>query len=478
MSRGWKLVWVVGLLGLPTGLWGQILPDLPPPVPHPTEKPSSVPSSPEKPALPPLPTLPESNRDLPPLPPGISLPKSAPTLERDTPLVKPNRLAISEDKPPATKPASPDKPEPNQVLPMPSQLPNKPAQSAPGPVVPDISGMPGGEDAHQPASWPPSVPAPVAPMALPTLPPPPEHIGGPSGWVVFGDVMFWRPRLNEPFALITQVPGPGNSITRIVPWDAEYELAFRAGAGYLFSGGVFIWGEYTLYDNLVSDMMVSLPPAPPQFLVYNGPGLGNGATAGPNDNATIAWDLRYQTVDIMAGSVLSPTEFLDLIVAAGARLGQIRHRIVTSGTQGGGAVSGFDRWHLDIQGAGPRFGLESRLYLWRGHTGWSLSFYGRSYTSFLLADSDESVEAAQFVGNTITQQARGFYSTRQIFPQWELALGGEWSLLGGRLIIAGGYEWIYWFDAASSSFSRINAGRVQHQDLSFDGPFIRAILLW
>jgi hypothetical protein len=59
-----------------------------------------------------------------------------------------------------------------------------------------------------------------------------------------------------------------------------------------------------------------------------------------------------------------------------------------------------------------------------------------------------------------------------------LGLGGEWSLFGGRLIVAGGYEWIYWFDAASSNFSVFNSQSVQHQNLSFDGPFVRAVLLW
>ncbi|MCS7015053.1 MAG: Lpg1974 family pore-forming outer membrane protein [Gemmatales bacterium] len=481
MSQGWKLWFLMGLLSLPTWLRGQVLPEPPPssPVPPAPIKPDAVSRTEEKPASPPLPPVPEPARDLPPLPPGVSLPKPAPASEREVPVSKPSPLSISEEQPmPRKSPASADKPTNNQTLPPPTPLPGKPVVPEISPGVPDISGMPGGDDAYRPASWPPSVPAPVAPMPMPTPLPPVEHAGGPSGWVIFGDVMFWRPRLTEPLAIVTQVVAPGNTVSRIVPWDGDYELAFRAGAGYLFSGGVFVWGEYTHFDNLVTNTFLALPAAPPHFLIYNGPGLGHGATAGANDTATISWDLRYHTVDIMAGSVLSPTEFLDLTIAAGARLGQITHRINTSGTQGGGIVSGSDRWQLDIEGAGPRLGLESRLYLWRGHAGWSLSLYGRSYTSLLFADLDETTEAVQIVGGVVTQQARGFYSNRQVLPQLELALGGEWSLLGGRLIIAGGYEWIYWFDAASSSLSMLNSGTVQHQDLSFDGPYIRAILLW
>jgi hypothetical protein len=315
-------------------------------------------------------------------------------------------------------------------------------------------------------------------MPVPTPPPPPDHVGGPSGWVFFGDVLFWRPRINEPQAFIAQIPGAGTFSIRTVPWEGDYELAFRAGVGYLFSGGVYIWGEYTHYDNLVSTTQFTVPAAPPHLLTYNGPGISHGGMLSPIDSAAVSWDLRYHTVDIMAGSVLSPTEFLDMTIAAGARLAQITHRMDFSGTTGGGLISAQDRFQLDIEGAGPRFGLESRLYLWRGHGGWSLAFYGRSYGTLLFADVDETVHTIQTIGGVPVAQVQGSSSQRQILPQVELGLGGEWSLFGGRLIVAGGYEWIYWFDAASSNFSVFNSQSVQHQNLSFDGPFVRAVLLW
>lgn len=478
MSRGWKVWLFAGLIGVPALLPAQTLPE-PPPLSTPSTAKPSV-STNDKPSLPPPPRVSESADELPPLPPGLELTKPATSGPSDAvpPSTPPSRLISSTDKPAPSKPSASGKPD-NGLLPHPTPFPTKPEASRHGPVVPDISGMPGGDDTFRPASWPPSVPAPVAPVPMPTPPPPPDHVGGPSGWVVFGDVLFWRPRLNEPQLLIAQVPTPNNIVIRAVPWDGDYELAFRAGLGYLFSGGVYIWGEYTHFDNLVTTTSFTLPASPPHVVIYNGPGLSHGATAGSNDSATISWDLRYHTVDIMAGSVLSPTEFFDLTLAAGARLAEITQRIDTSGSQGGGIVSGRERFQLDIEGAGPRLGLESRLYLWRGQGGWSLTFYGRSYAALLFADVDETIEAVQTSGGVITQRISGASSTRQILPQVELALGGEWSLLGGRLIVAGGYEWIYWFDAASSNFSAFSAsGNVQHQNLSFDGPFIRAILLW
>lgn len=337
--------------------------------------------------------------------------------------------------------------------------------------------MPGGHDAFQRASWPPSVPAPVAPVPVPT-PPPPEHVGGPSGWVFFGDVLFWRPRLNEPQLIVAQNPNPTTFQLRLIPWDGDYEVAFRAGLGYLFSGGVYVWGEYTHYDNLVTATSFTVPAAPPHFVLYNGPGIVHGQPAGSGDVINSSWDLRYHTVDIMAGSVLSPTEFFDLIIAAGARLANMTHRFDTTRISGGGSNLDRDHFQVDTEGAGPRFGAEGRLYLWRGHGGWSLAFYSRGYTSLLFADIDETDTSQSFVGNTLTRDFQSHYSRRQILPQLELAVGGECSLFGGRLIIAGGYEWIYWFDAASGNVSTAISGNVQHQDLSFDGPFIRAAFLW
>lgn len=475
MSQGWKVWLLMVLLGVPALTRGQTLPEPPLPQPIAPDKPASLPDQnlPAPPA-----TTPRSTRELPPLPPGFELPK--PTASPDKPQVappnKPRPVTLSEEKVGPTKPGPSSKPD-SRELPSPTPI-TKPGPPDVTPAIPDISGMPGGEDAYRPASWPPSVPAPVAPMPMPSPPPPPEHVGGPTGWVLFGDVLFWRPRLNEPQSIVAQVLGPNQFALRTVPWDGDYELAFRAGVGYLFSGGVYIWGEYTHFDNLVNVTSLIVPATPPHLITYNGPGLFHGGTANPTDTVGASWDLRYHTVDIMAGSVLSPTEFLDLIVAAGARLAQITHRFEAASFQGGGTGLGVERVQLDTEGAGPRFGLESRLYLWRGHTGWSLAFYGRSYGTLLFADSDETLEAVQFSGNTLTFNARASSSARRILPQVELALGGEWSLFGGRLIVAGGYEWLYWFDAASSNFSMLNSGSVQHQDLSFDGPFIRAILLW
>ncbi len=476
MARSWKMCVISGLMCVPATLWAQLPPE-PPSLASPPGKPTPV----SPPAKTQLPDLPDSPSTLPPLPPGFESPTT--TTGSDKPNVHPpsppKPVSIG-DKVDAQKPGSSSVPNNNHVLPPPTPEKPVPAPSTPsatGPVVPDISGMPGGHDAFQPASWPPSVPAPVAPMPVPT-PPPPEHVGGPSGWVFFGDVLFWRPRLNEPQFLAVQNPNPVTFQVRLTPWDGDYEVAFRAGVGYLFSGGVYVWGEYTHYDNLVMQSNLSVPAVPSTFVLYNGPGVLHGQPVNSGESATSSWDLRYHTVDIMAGSVLSPTEFFDLLIAAGARLASITHRFDFTRNSGGGANLDRDHFQVDTEGAGPRFGGEGRLYLWRGHAGWSLAFYSRAYTSLLFADIDETEISQSFTGAVLTRDLQSHYSRRQILPQVELAVGGEWSLFGGRLIIAGGYEWVYWFDAASSNVSAAVSGNVQHQDLSFDGPFIRAFLLW
>lgn len=308
-------------------------------------------------------------------------------------------------------------------------------------------------------------PGPVPPGAAAPTPPPPmpwfaddkgsKSASGPSGVLLYGDVFWMRPRRTAPFVFhTTPTAGFGEDYD-----TTEFHFGFRAGGGYLTSDGLLLAATYTHFEHQVADDSEGVGS-----FTYVGPGLLHGSTA---DSLRGTWNFRYRTVDIHGGVVLSPTDHVDLILTGGARIAWIDQAYETFLTNGGiGAVELHD---LTLGGAGPRFGSEGRIYL----LPW-LALYGQGAASLIFADLRNDSEL-NVSGPNETSRFVLRYDRHHLIPALELAVGAEVSLFKGRVLLGGGYEYHYWFNLANSVD---NGGNIIPSDLSLEGVFVRATLLW
>ncbi len=436
------------------------LAEIPPP---PEEPPVVIPSVPVKHTSLPLPTGPAAPAAKPSLPDleGPVPPPLPPALESIPPLPPPRgksppattlRSAPLEEEPPRPKPLTPpsatELPKPTPVTP-----PTHPGE----PVVPDISGMPNCDQCITPVGMPNGVVAPVPPPPV-CFPKDDCDTCGEGGLILWGEVLWLRPRRNG--ALVTQTLGTATNLSlSSSDYGTNYKMGFRAGGGFLTGDGWLMLANYTHYDHIAASQSFSGPG----LFTYVGPGQSSGAQG---SSLSASWDLRYQTVDIMAGSMFCPNDCFDLTVTMGARLARIEQDYRTRVSSGQSTVS--EELNLKLHGAGPRAGGEARLYL----LPW-LALYGRSYGALILSERiDDSVRTSSTVG-ALSALSTARYDREEVVPVVELAIGADVSLLDGRLILGGGYEFNYWYDLGTA-----NVGSSRSSDISLEGAYARVMLLW
>jgi hypothetical protein len=326
----------------------------------------------------------------------------------------------------------------------------------------------------------------------PTIPPvccPPEPpictTCNESGFFVFGDLMMLRARQSNPVAVIQRVDQEFTPvITNVaVQYNTDHTGAWRAGGGYLTDDGWIFMATFTQYKDLVSEQRFVAPDLSAEFatveIIYTGPGQLSGSGTGADEfgggSLLADWNVQLRTVDLVVGTVFSPSDCFDLTVSAGVRmawLDQDYRVLITSAT----LASESEVLALDLRGAGPHVTTEARVYV----APW-FALYGRSSASLLIAnrkDHSQVVELDEF-GFELARRITT-YDREEITPVFEIGFGGELSCLGGCLLINAGYEIMYWYELATSAgeLTGSTAREPNHADISFDGAYLRVTLLF
>jgi hypothetical protein len=414
----------------------------------------------------------------------------------------------------------------------PEPIRSGPSGSAPTVVeqqlnVPDVSGMPEPDlKQAQPIPFPTEFPharAPVAPM--PYFPHPehgcecceePECVEGVGGLMLWGEGLYFKLRRTDfTFAFTQVVTDPVttavDAFTFETGYDTDYATDFRAGVGYLGESGWMFTSIYTHFDdssNVQSFTVPAVEDAPANTVValnYNGPGYFNGISiesteAGITSTLTASWDFELDTVDLMAGHVWSPTDYLDVIVSGGAKLASVDQTHHTTLRRVDAVAlttrNSIDAAGIDLRGAGPRVGGEMRVFLLP-----CLAFYARGHATALLASREDESQALFFTTDTTTGALIGVvdrtqtrFQREEIVPVLELAAGGELVLFDGRLILGAGYETNFWYNLGNSSFSDfigLDSGAGSEpfsthtgtftqrtSDVSLDGIYARVVVVW
>lgn len=320
----------------------------------------------------------------------------------------------------------------------------------------------------------------------PTIPPlccPPEApectTCNASGFLVFADGLWLRTRQSNPVAILSRVENtvPQVAFSEVRQYNTDHVAAWRAGGGYLFENGLIFTTTFTQFKDQTSEQQFIVPAlANGTFSVtYTGPGQTFGTMIGnPGDTMDATWNLQLRTVDILLGTVFSPSECFDMTITGGARLAWLdqdyRVSINSLGT------TTFEDLSLDLAGAGPMIQCEGRCYLCAWLAGYSratgtLLLAGREDTSIVrITDATGAVQAVRAVS----------YDREEVVPVFELAIGLEASLCDGRFVVNGGYEFQYWYELGTSFAAQAGsqARDPNHADISLDGFYIRVTWLF
>ncbi|MFT3882931.1 MAG: Lpg1974 family pore-forming outer membrane protein [Gemmatales bacterium] len=250
------------------------------------------------------------------------------------------------------------------------------------------------------------------------------------------------------------------------------------GAGYLTADGWFGMVTYRSYKDTIENSRVFNDGTDPNFNIqYIGPGpLGSGAGGGDVPAGGFLdrfWDINWQNLDIMGGTVISPAKCLDLTFAAGMRITRLEQNYNAFIDRGDGS-SNSQALFSRIQGVGIRTGMEARIYPVQ-----PVTLYAKGYTSLIYANRLE--EAAQVFIQADGAASGSFttYSRQEILPVLELGFGADLSLFRGSLIVGAGYDFNYLWEAGSTySEQSTNPRAARHVNLAIDGLNIHATLLW
>jgi len=297
-----------------------------------------------------------------------------------------------------------------------------------------------------------------------------------SGFRAYGDYLWVRPRRSEPAILqgfTTPLPPDGTTTfigSSSTGYDTQHTPAFRAGADILYKDGFVFSGAYTRYKDLASsNIFANLDPTATASIQFVGPGV-LGVTGTPNPSVIIpTWEIDYQTIDIMAGSVFRPGCAMEVLLNAGARLAYIDQTFTTTidQTPFGLATTLGEQIRSSLRGAGPRVGSE--LHIYPPFAG--VTLYARAYSSILLTNRvEESV--LTLPGTSL----RNRYQREEIIPNLEMAVGVELTLIENRLWVSGGYEFNYWWEVGSTYLQNVPGGVLttnRHVDFSLDGAALR-----
>lgn len=345
-------------------------------------------------------------------------------------------------------------------------------------ACPDVTGQPVA-DGIKPVGLFTSSCNPCGPIIGGCTPPDCEiETSGSCGWFTTGELMYLKMRRNDPvalFRLTTGTPGiDAQDVGALEGYTSTYDFAFRVGGGYLASSGWIFSANYTRFkDTSEAQRFVSDDPSGNTSILYVGPGVLGSAYQFTQGVLESQWQFDYQTIDVQAGAVYSPSSCLDMIVSGGLRYADLSQDYGTIIQDDIAQTIQTENLTTTLRGGGPRFGGEARLYAWTGRTS-SLMLYGRGFSSVIIANRKESTV---YVNPNTVQTVT--YSREELLPMLEVGAGAEMSFFRGHVILGAGYEWNYLFEAGSSNVDYANNARFnRHVNLSLEGFTLRASVLW
>lgn len=308
------------------------------------------------------------------------------------------------------------------------------------------------------------------------------HASGPSGFMLDAGIMWYRVKRSDPSILYRSFIDNGGFGDVTVGVQEDYSQTTGAGwwvgGGYLAPNGWFGMVTYRKYtDTVHSDRVVNDGLDPNFSIEYIGPGpLGSGAGGGDvpgNGFIDRGFGVDWTNIDLMVGTVISPAQCLDLVFSGGVRISKLEQNYDVFINRDLGAFNA-QELYTRLQGAGPRIGLESRVYPIS-----PLTLYAKAYTSLLYTNRVE--EATTVFADGLGGFTGGFttYTREELMPVLELSLGFDLNLFSGRFIIGAGYDFNYLWEAGSTySEQTTNPRSARHVNLAIDGVNLHATWLW
>lgn len=302
---------------------------------------------------------------------------------------------------------------------------------------------------------------------------------GPCG-VLFEAGLTWnRVRRSDPDVLYLAPNAFGGTDVVQSDLNSKTGLGWYAGAGYLTADGWYGMVTYRKYTDTIQSSTIENNTAPEDnfTLFYTGPGpLGSGQ--GGNDvpaggSLTTNYTFNWTNLDIMGGTVISPARCLDVIFAGGVRISKLEQTYDAFINKGDGSSTA-QALYTRLQGAGPRIGMEARVYPLQ-----PLTLYAKTYTSILYTNRlEQAVTLFGDVDGGVTANT-STYTREELLPVLELAVGADVSLFGGRVIAGAGYNFNYLFEAGSTYTDQsTNSRTARHVNLTVDGIELHVTLLW
>ncbi len=304
---------------------------------------------------------------------------------------------------------------------------------------------------------------------------------GPSGLLFDGGVNWYHTRRNDPSILYSTVVGSdfGDiSVSQQQDYANHTAAGWWVGLGYLTADGWFGMVTYRSYKDTIDNSRVFNDGVDPNFNIqYIGPGpLGSGAGGGDVPAGGFLdrlWDIKWENLDIMGGTVISPAKCLDLTFAAGLRVTKLEQNYNAFIDRGDGSSNG-QALFSKLSGVGLRTGMEARIYPVQ-----PLTLYAKGYTSLIYANRLEQAAQVFVQADGTTSGSFTSYERQEIMPVLELGFGADVSLFRGSLIIGAGYDFNYLWEAGSTySEQSTNPRAARHVNLTIDGLNVHATLLW
>jgi len=286
-------------------------------------------------------------------------------------------------------------------------------------------------------------------------------------------VLFFRPRRGDMLAEYRANGGVGTTFTEGIYWTPNTEVGYRGGVGFRTADGLAAWAKFTWFEqDLYRQHVVLDPTAPPGSVISTtifGTLPNDTIAAASGEGLEFTHLFRYQTLDLMAGASFCPSACVDLVLAGGARLARIdQHYGFAFYSAGQLALTAHTS--MDIEGAGPRFGGETRVYLCRDHGCCSVALYTRCYANILYVRRQEDQVIRDYnINGAVTDRAFRTLHREDFMPVLELASGLEVEICN-CLKIAGGYEWNHYWDLGTLTDRFGNPAR---QDITLEGVFVQ-----
>ncbi len=304
---------------------------------------------------------------------------------------------------------------------------------------------------------------------------------GPCGILVDGGISWLHTRRGDPSVLFrtTVNDGVGDiTVSEQRDYNNSTDIGWWIGGGYLTADGWFGMVTYRQYNSTITNDRFFNDGTDPNFSIeYIGPGpMGSGAGGGDVPVGGFLdrfFDIRWQTLDIMGGTVISPAHCMDLIFSGGIKLTKLEQNYNAFIDRGDGNTNS-QTLYSRLRGIGPRFGTEARVYPLQ-----PLTLYGKAYTSILYTNRlEQATQIFTAADGSFTGNATSF-SREEIIPMLELGVGADVSLWQGRVIVGCGYDFNYLFEAGSTySEQATNPRSGRHVNLAIDGFNVHATLLW